>query len=86
MSNYVQEKIDALREFHPNMPDELVDLYVLLAFVKGEDVTLEDVHDAWSVWTNRIRPDHHSLIPFEALTQRVQELDQPYANSIATIA
>lgn len=85
-SNYVQEKIDALKERHPNMPDELVDLYVLLAFVKGSDVTLEDVHDAWSVWKNRIRPDHRSLIPFDELTVEIQNLDQRYADSISSIA
>lgn len=85
-SNYVQEKIDALKERHPTMPDELVDLYVLLAFVKGSDVTLEDVHDAWSVWKNRIRPDHRSLIPFDELTVEIQNLDQRYADSISSIA
>lgn len=83
--NYVQEKIDELGKIL-NLPAELMDLYILLVFVKGEDVTLKDVHDAWSVWKNRIRPDHHSLIPFDELSEAVQELDRKYAEGIAKVA
>lgn len=83
--NYVQEKIDELGQIL-NLPAELMDLYILLVFVKGADVTLEDVHDAWSVWKNRIRPDHHSLIPFDELSETVQELDRKYADGIAKVA
>lgn len=83
--NYVQEKIDELGQIL-NLPAELMDLYILLVFVKGAEVTLEDVHDAWSVWKNRIRPDHHSLIPFDELSETVQELDRKYADGIARVA
>ncbi|UUG69500.1 hypothetical protein SEA_SHAM_199 [Streptomyces phage Sham] len=85
MSNYVQKVIDQLDESLGGLPDELLDLYTLLAFVKGENVTLEDVHDAWAIWKNRIRPDHKSLIPFDELTLEVQELDRKYADAIAAV-
>lgn len=68
------------------MDSELLDVYTLLVLVKGEDVTLKDVHDAWAVWKNNIRPDHHSLIEFDELTEEVQELDRKYAESIALVA
>lgn len=86
MTNYVQRIKNALREFHPNMKDELVEFYTLLVLVKGEDVTLENVHDAWSVWKNQHRQDHWSLIPFDELTEEVQNLDQKYVTSIRTVA
>jgi hypothetical protein len=86
MTNYVQKIKDALKELHPQMDSELLDVYALLVLVKGEDVTLKDVHDAWSVWKNNIRPDHRSLIEFDELTPEVQALDQRYADSIETVA
>lgn len=85
MRNYVQEVLDELDNEIGGLPNELLDLYGLLVFVKGDKVTLEDVHDAWSIWKNRIRPDHHSLIPFNELSERVQELDRKYADAIASI-
>ncbi|QNN99275.1 hypothetical protein SEA_FAUST_203 [Streptomyces phage Faust] len=85
MRNYVQEVLDELDNKIGGLPDELLDLYGLLVFVKGENVTLEDVHDAWAIWKNRIRPDHKSLIPFNDLTLEVQELDRKYADAIASV-
>jgi hypothetical protein len=61
---------------------ELARLYALLVLVKGEATTLRDVHDAGSVWRDRTRPDHPSLIPFEQLSRVVQLLDRPYATAI----
>lgn len=85
MSNYVQKVKDSLKGLHPNMDSELLDLYSLLVLVKGEDVTLKDVHDAWSVWKNNTRPDHRSLIEFDELTPEVQQLDKKYADSIKLV-
>ena len=64
----------------------LLDLYTLLVFTKGKFTTLEDVHDAWSVWKNAKMPDHRSLIPYDELTLEVQELDRDYANAIIKVA
>jgi hypothetical protein len=86
MINYIQEIKDALRVFHPNMKEELLDVYALLVLVKGVNVTLEDVHDAWSVWKNQHRPDHWSLIPFEELKPEVQGLDQKYVDTIRIVS
>jgi hypothetical protein len=86
MMNYVQKIKNALQEFHPNMDSEMLDVYALLVLVRGEDTSLKDVHDAWSVWKNNIRPDHKSLIPFEELTLEVQNLDEKYAKSIRIVA
>lgn len=85
MTNYVQGALDALNK-RTDVPPELARLYALLALVKGEDTTLEDVHDAWAIWANIDRPHHKSLVPFDMLTEDVQELDEPYRHAIVQVA
>jgi hypothetical protein len=75
-----------LRKELPGIDEDLLDLYSLLVLVQGVNTTLRDVHDAWSVWKNPIRPDHKSLIPFGDLSPEVQELDRKYADAIITVA
>lgn len=82
--NYVEDVL--LKLIDLNLGPELTDLYALLVLVKGENTTLEDVHDAWAVWKNRIVPGHKSLIRFDGLTEEVQELDRPYKNAIVEAA
>lgn len=83
--NYVEhakEKlVGALGEEYA-VEKDLLDLYTLLVLVKGKDCTLEDVHEAWSVWTNKSRPQHNSLIPFAYLSEDIKEYDRPYATAI----
>ena len=83
---YVDTARAALEARCPGEDDALLDLYLVLALVKGKEVTLADVHDAWAIWRSRTRPDHSSIIPFSELTAGVQALDQPYADAIAAAA
>lgn len=84
--SYVETARMALRYRLPNLDEELLDLYTLLTLVRGQDVTLKDVHDAWSVWRTRTQPGHRSAIPFEELSHEVQELDRKYAEAIREAA
>jgi hypothetical protein len=84
--NYVDETKARLNIVLPGLPEELLELYVLLVFVKGKDCTLEDVHDAWSIWRNQTNPTHKSLIPFDELTDEVKALDRPYMLGIRQVA
>jgi len=61
---------------------ELYRLYALLALVKGRDVSLSDVHNAWSVWISASQPEHPALIPFEDLNEEQRMQDAPYAAAI----
>jgi len=61
-------------------------LYALLVLVRGEQVTAEDVHDAWSVWMTERHSGHRSLVPFVELAQDVRESDQPFVESIRQVA
>ena len=71
----------------------LVNLYALLVLTKGEGITLQDVHDAWSMDMN-FRPrtdrcyghDHLSLVPFDALSADVKGKDQKYVEILRNIA
>lgn len=82
MSNYVEVVQDRLKELLPDLPQDLLELYTLLAITLAKTCTLEDVHDAWAVWRNKTAPEHRSLIPFDELTPAVQELDRPYMDAI----
>lgn len=82
--------IDVIKEEltkHLRIGKGLQNVYALLVLVKGEDVTLKDVHDAWSVninltWDVAQYGPHRSLIPFDELSPEVQAKDQNYVDGI----
>lgn len=65
--NYVNRIVGRLSGLLDDCDVDLLRVYALLALVKGEQVTEEDVHDAWSVWRTATRPAHPSLVPFDQL-------------------
>lgn len=86
--NYIEE---VKRELDKEMGMDgtykhLLDVYVLLVFIKGNRCTNKDVHDAWSIWQNNINNNHPSLISFNKLTETVQELDTEYRNAIIKVS
>lgn len=89
---YVEDLAAAIREeLAPDdrpssRGDELFRLYALLALVSGADTTLEDVHNAWSVWMSESDPDHPSLVPFNSLTPAMQAQDRPFQEAIVRVA
>jgi len=64
----------------------LLRYYALLVLTTGEDTTLENVHDAWSLWRMVTQPDHRSIIWFDQLTPETQEYDRKYAEAIRKTA
>lgn len=91
MSNYIDDLAESIYQAAPHdgpiEPDDypLYRIYAVLGYVKGEDVTLKDVHDAWSAWRVATVPDHRSLKPFAELSPEVQALDQPYVDAIRRV-
>jgi hypothetical protein len=83
--NYIEAVREDLAK-RIDVEENLLDLYTLLVFTRGVHVTWEDVHDAWAVWRNITEPRHHSLVPFDELTKKVQEMDQEYADAIRETA
>ncbi len=84
--NYIENVRNELNFILPGLPGDLLDLYTLLVFTRGENCTLEDVHDAWAIWRNNTNPTHKSLIKFDELTTEVQELDREYRDGIRRCA
>lgn len=84
--NYIDEvKLELTK--HLRIGKGLQNVYAILVLVKGEDVTLKDVHDAWSVninqtWDHAQYGNHRSLIPFDELSKEVQDKDQNYVDGI----
>jgi hypothetical protein len=70
-------------------PDEdlpLYRLYAVLLLAKGQDVTAEDVHNAWAAWASDHQPDSSNILPFKELSLRTQRKDQLYVNAIHEVA
>lgn len=90
--NYLDELGARIRGRVPksDLPDDetsdLFRIYAVLLLAKGQDVTAEDVHNAWVAWMARRDPDHESLCPFEELSNEVAADDEPYLNAIRLVA
>ncbi|MER6605851.1 hypothetical protein ABT282_08020 [Streptomyces sp. NPDC000927] len=80
------EELEAAGWPAPEQDPGLLKLYTLLTLTKGKKVTLEDVHDAWSVWRRDAQPGHRSIVPFGDLSPDVQAMDQMYRDAIAKAA
>ena len=89
------DKAVRLTELYTDLKGEhLVRYYALLAMVKGDNVTLEDVHDAWSMNMNFKVPnppfcyghDHLSIVPFDQLSKETQDRDVEYMEAIKKVA
>lgn len=88
--NYIDEVKEELSK-HVKVGKGLMNLYSLLVLIKGEDVTLKDVHDAWSLninqtWDKEKNGEHWSLIPFDQLKYETQIKDQNYVDAIKKTA
>ncbi len=88
--NYIDEIKQELVK-HCKIGKGLQNVYALLVLVKGQNVTLKDVHDAWSVninqtWDFETNGNHRSLRPFDELTKEIQDKDQMYLEAIKETA
>lgn len=66
--------------------DDLLRAYAVLLRAKGAQVTLSDIHDAWSVWIANRDPEHASLVSYENLPEEVQEQDRVFATAVRRAA
>lgn len=76
---------------HPDAvpPDDDLPLYrqyAVLLLAKGQDVTAEDVHNAWAAWASEHDPESRNLLPFKELSIRSQRKDEPYVEAIHKVA
>jgi hypothetical protein len=82
----VPRVVARLQVLLPGCDDRLLAVYAVLVLTRGVLTTSEDVHDAWNVVTYQRRPNHRSLVPYEALAGPVQRLDDKYTAAIRQVA
>lgn len=70
----------------PEASNDLFRIYAVLLLAKGDQVTDEDVHNAWSAWVQSTGSVHESLQPFHDLEPEIRAFDTPYAEAIRTTA
>ena len=60
---------------------------VLTSLASNQEITKEMVHYAWSIAIDNDNPDkiHSSLIPFEYLSNYIQDLDQYYVEKLTNV-
>jgi hypothetical protein len=89
---YLDHLASLIRSFLPSTAeppadsDDLFRIYAVLLQAKGEQVTDEDVHDAWSAWMQSVNSSHHALVPFHELSPEIRAADTPYAEAIRSAA
>ncbi|MFJ4937363.1 hypothetical protein ACIP8U_26395 [Streptomyces pseudovenezuelae] len=70
----------------PADSDGLFRIYAVLLQAKGEQVTDEDIHNAWTAWMQSVNSAHDALIPFKALDPDTRAADAPYAEAVRAAA
>ncbi|MFF2314053.1 hypothetical protein ACFVVJ_29065 [Streptomyces albidoflavus] len=70
----------------PPDSDALFRIYAVLLKAKGDQVTDEDVHNAWSAWMQSQDSTHEALVPFHDLPPETRRFDAPYAQAIRAAA
>jgi hypothetical protein len=66
--------------------DSLFRIYAVLLLAKWEEVSSEDVHNAWVAWMSGKNSAHESLRPFEELSESVAADDGPFVDAIRFVA
>jgi hypothetical protein len=89
--NYINDLAEAIRrELDPRtLPDEPVELlraYAVLALALGDEVTAEDVHNAWVAWMLPRHPEHPALVPYADLDAATAAQDLPFVEAIKAVA
>ncbi|MBR0542468.1 MAG: hypothetical protein IJK26_09765 [Clostridia bacterium] len=92
-TTYIDKITNAVAERTRIKNKYLVRVYALLVLVKGEDITLKDVHDAWAMDMN-FKPqtdycyghEHLSIVPFDELSVETQNKDKKYVDILRSIA
>jgi len=84
---YIQEIAKIVKERCHISDDKLANIYALLCVTTGINTTNENVHDAWVLWIQETKLDHHkSAIPYNQLSKTVQDLDTPFRDAIREIS
>lgn len=63
--------------------------YAMIVLIKGENITLKDVHDAWAMNQNYspvgYGHEHKSIVPFEELSKETQDKDEIFVQILKEV-
>jgi hypothetical protein len=89
---YLETLADEIRQAVPlgALPSEdttdLFMIYAVLLLAKGEQVSREDVHNAWVAWKIASGEQHESMVPFAQLAADTKAEDSPFVVAIRRVA
>ena len=94
MITYIDKVYKLVQEATGLKSKETIKMYSLLVLTKGEDITLSDIHDGWSMVMNfkETNPpycyghEHKSIVPFDQLSKETQDRDIRYLEAIHKVA
>ena len=93
METYIDKIVTKVENKLHIKDKNLAKFYALLVLVKGKNITLKDVHDAWAVNMNYKNKtdfcyghEHKSIVPFNELSKEVQEKDSKFLSKLLEIA
>ena len=72
----------------PSGQQMLYDAYAVLCLAKGKEVTCEDVHNAWTLYSMETAGEgrHKAQVQFRELDGETRALDVPYRDAIRQVA
>ena len=94
MTTYIDRVYTLVQEATGLKSKETIKMYSLLVLTKGENITLSDIHDGWSMVMNfkETNPpycyghEHKSLVPFDQLSPETQARDEKYLKALKQVA
>lgn len=94
METYIDKVCKKVQEVTGLKSKETIRMYSLLVLTKGENITLADIHDGWSMVMNFKEPnppycyghEHKSIVPFNQLSYETQIKDEKYLKALKQIA
>lgn len=88
--SYTDPVREALEAEFPDAPITLLDQYTCLTLLRGQQVTVEDIHLVWSVWSSRFNWTHAWLKPLDefpdAVRSEVEAMHRQYLDAIRKTA
>ena len=93
MQTYIDNVTEMVKSATNIKNIHLAKMYALLVLVKGTNITLEDVHNAWAMDMN-FRPkneycyghEHRSIVPFDQLPEETKDKDKKYLTALRKVA
>jgi hypothetical protein len=89
---YLDELAEAVRAAGPrdSLPDDDTSAlflgYAVLVLAKGENLTGEDVHNAWVARMASKGESYEAMVPFAPLPREAQDEDSPFVMAIRRVA